>query len=244
MSDAVGRRGVVRRGAAGVLVVVAIAAGGLGCTSEDGDLRGGLARALTTAGEAPAAGLVDDEEAELTLREVSFLTEWELVNVLAWQVSHPPHLYIGHRNGTDAAVVSRSTEAFDALVAADGSGVPDEGSVIDLVTTRAEVVRPQDRLVYVVHAAEDIEFRADLDGDDERRRQQILQQFGTEITPPRAVTAPEENWLVTLYVVDAAVEGDEHRLELREIEVGRDGSVIGERADVIAEDLPLPYYMR
>ncbi|WP_166354922.1 hypothetical protein [Phytoactinopolyspora limicola] len=236
----IGRR---RRLVAGAMVMAAGLAGMVGCTS-DGDQRGQIGRALETAGENTAAELIDDEEAEVNPREASFLSEWELIHVIAWQVSHPPHLYVAHRDAAEAAVVSRSEEAFDAMVAADGTGVPDADVATDLAITRAEVTRPQYRVVYVVESVDDIKFRDGLEPDEEEHRQEVLDRFGGQITAPEVEAGPDGDWLVTFYVIDAEVEGLDHRLERREVTIGADGAVIDEGVDVLAENLPLLFYMR
>jgi hypothetical protein len=73
------------------------------------------------------------------------------------------------------------------------------------------------------------------------------------MSPPTGMTtilqipcdpAADGGWSVSVYSINAAVDGLEHRLERHEFELLADGSITDERAELLTDDLPLPFYMR
>jgi hypothetical protein len=189
-------------------------------------------------GDPHHAELLRDPGTEISRVEVGFLSDWMLLRV---ETSAGPHGQLLHfAYGDDTAWSVTQPEDFDAMVAADGTGVADGDVAEELVRTRLELTRPSGGLTEVVEDVDDLGFPGDLDPTEERRRDEVVDQLGDVVVPPVVDDRPTGGWTVTAFATTLPCgTGGDVELARHDLVVRQEG-VVSHEIDVLAADIPGP----
>lgn len=195
------------------------------------DLRGRLAAGLQQ--DSPASSrLVADQQTTLTPVAAAWLPGWQIVDVESITPPHPKRFYAALSDDGQAQVLSGQPDRFSALLTAAGVSVSSADDAGEIAVVFLDSTRDFVTLSYRVEKADDIGWRPSMTVEQQQVRDQVLADYGDQITPPKA-SKSGSGWTVTAWTITGT------DLVRHQVSVAGDGAV-SDATEIVASDLPVP----
>lgn len=195
-------------------------------------MRTKLAEALR-AEDPISAGVVADETTELTVVSTRWLPGWQVVDVTSVKPPHPQRFFVGLSAAGKAQYLSGDPKAFNQMLQDARIRVGSETTAVAVGQVFLDSNRTFQHYAYRVDAVGKIEWRPDLDADEQSARSKVEQTYGSQIKAPRA-TPDGDGWKLTFWMVDST------DLVRHDLAVTATGAVTDQRV-VVVRDIPVPY---
>jgi len=196
------------------------------------DVRARLAAALSEESEHYAA-MVEDPATTVTLVEATWLTRWQVFDVLWRGPYHPQRFYAALSDDDTVLVLSGHPEAFAQMTANAQVQVDDASVAVDIAVFYLDTTRSFQAYSYRIDSVSDISWLPHPDAGEQQRRTEVETQYGPLVAPPAAEPS-EDGWTVTVWMVD------DRTLVRHQLEIAPDGAV-GITSDIVETDIPVPY---